>query len=66
MMGFCKQTPFYMDKIVTIDIKFWELYYSAPMTRRNLKFLFKVLEFLISIFNGLCVLNALWQKQGIL
>ena len=67
---FCKKRPFSWVKLSRLMSRFWELYFSAPMILKSLKFtpsivmtfLSKVLKFLISIFNGFSIMNAFVKK----
>jgi len=69
-MVFVKKRPFLWTKLSHWMSRFWELYYSAPMTLRSLKFipsidmtfLSKVLDFLILASNGFWVMNAFVKK----
>ena len=70
MSFFCKKMPLFWVKLSRLMSRFWELYFSAAMILRSLKFtlsiamtfLSRVLNFLISIFNCFSIMKAFVKK----
>ena len=62
--------PFFWIKLSRLMSRFWELYFSAAMILRSLQFtpsvamtfLSRVLNFLVSIFNGFSIMKAFVKK----
>ena len=70
MSVFVKKCRFFGKKLSRLMSRFWELYFSAAMILRSLKFtpniamtfLSKVLNFLISIFKGFSIIKDFVKK----